>query len=108
MAKSNLACRLIHLWVLLAGLDYNGLTGVHVRIHDHPRVGLHHSRLAIGLLILHLGGHRIVVCLETGLDRVDTSLDYMNTGFGLIMAIMVLVMPVMMLAPAMFNPIADR
>ena len=99
---------MIHLWVLLASLVYNGLTIVHVRIHDHPRVGLHHFGLAIGLLILHLGGHRIVVSLEIGLDRIDTSLDYMNTGFGLIMAIMVLVMLAMMLVSAMFNAVADR
>ena len=99
---------MIHLWVLLAILNSNVLAIVHVRIHDHPRVGLHHFGLAIGLLILHLGGHRIVVSLEIGLYRIDTSLDYMNTGFGLIMAIMVLVMLAMMLVSAMFNAVADR
>ena len=79
---------MIHLWVLLASLVYNGLTILHVRIHDHPRVGLHHFGLAI--------------------DRIDTSLDYMNAGFSLIIAIMVLVMLAMMLVYAIFNVVADR
>ena len=91
-AKSKLACRMIDLCLLLVRLDYNRLTILYVRIHDTPRVGLHNFGMDIGFLILHLGGHGIVANLDARQDWIDISLDFMNTGLGLMIAIFVLMM----------------
>ena len=101
MSKSDLVNLRIDWRVLLTRLNHNGLLILYVWIHDHPRVSLHHSRLTIGLLILHLGGSEIVASLNTGLDCINTSLVY-------IMVIVVVVMlVVMMLVTAVFEAITN-